>query len=165
MDAPDRKQAMAMMAQVMQGGGSGQAMYDQVQSQLVSDQTQLRISLGLNSDGSGNYNLTQAPSSARKAVITNTGDAKRKLGMGMEGGALAPGAMANLQDTIQTGMGSEGYSLTIDSCKYIVMCQFHKLHPRSFTAVGFGHCVIGDAKATFLPPLATFHPSPPASRC
>jgi hypothetical protein len=54
---------MAMMAQVMQGGGSGQAMYDQVQSQLVSDQTQLRISLGLNSGGSGNYNLTQAPSS------------------------------------------------------------------------------------------------------
>jgi hypothetical protein len=123
MDAPDRKQAMAMMAQVMQGGGSGQAMCDQVQSQLVSDQTQLRISLGLNSDGSGNYNLTQAPSSVRKAIITNTGDTKRKLGMGMEGGALAPGAMANLQDTIQTGMGSEGYSLTLDmhSCKCIVV--------------------------------------------
>jgi hypothetical protein len=81
MNAPDRKQATAMMAQVMQGGGSGQPMYDQVQSQLVPDQTQLRISLGLNSDGFGNYNLTQAPSSVRKAIITNTGDTKRKLGI------------------------------------------------------------------------------------
>ena len=65
--APDRKQTMAMMAQAMQGGGSGQDMYDQVQSQLISDQTQLRISLGLNSDGPGNYNLTQAPSSVQCA--------------------------------------------------------------------------------------------------
>jgi hypothetical protein len=96
----------------------------------------------------------------RKAIITNTntGDTKCKLGMGMEGGVLAPGAIVNLQDTIQTGMGSEGHSFTLDSCKYIVMCQFHKLHPRSFTAVGFGHCVIGDAK-TMQPP------SHLASRC
>jgi hypothetical protein len=67
--------------------------------------------------------------------------------------------MLSLQDTIQTGVGSEGYSLTFDSCKYIAMCQFHKLHPRSFTAVGFGHSVIGDTKPTYLPPLATFIPS------
>jgi hypothetical protein len=81
--------------------------------------------------------------------------------MGIEGGTLAPGAMVNLQDTIQTGMGSEGYSLTFDSCKYIVMCQFHKLHPRSLTAVGFGLSVIGDDKPTPtpLPPLASFTPS------
>jgi hypothetical protein len=134
-------------------------MYDQVQSQLVSDQTQLRLSVGLNPDGSGNYNLTRAPSSVRKAVITNTGDAKRKLGYGMEGGALAPGAMANLVDTIQTGMGSEGFSLTTECCKNIVMCKLHLLHPRTFIPVGFGHCMIGDAKTTSPPPLATFVPT------
>jgi hypothetical protein len=61
-----------MMAEVMQGGGSGQATYDLVQSELVSNQTQLRISLGLNSDGPGNYNLAQAPSSVRKATSSPT---------------------------------------------------------------------------------------------
>jgi hypothetical protein len=153
---------MAMMAQALQGGGSGKATYDHVQTQLVSEQLQLRIALGLNEDGTGNYNLSQAPISVRKASTTNTGDLKRKLGMGMEGGALAPGAMCNLQDTIQTGMSSEGYSLKFDICKPIVMCQFHKLHPCSFTAVGFGRSVIGDDphhKFKALPALASFTPS------
>jgi hypothetical protein len=159
LEANNRKQAMALLGQTMQGGGSGQAMYDQVQSQLVSDQTQLRLSVGLNPDGSGNYDLTKAPSSVRKAVITNTGDAKRKLGYGMEGGALAPGAMANLVDTIQSGMGSEGFSLTTECCKNIVMCKLHLLHPRSFIPVGFGHCTIGKAKSYTLQSLTTFIPS------
>jgi hypothetical protein len=118
-------------------------------------------------DGSGNYDISRAPVDVRKAIITNTGDAKRKLGMGMGGGALAPGAMGNLQDTIQTGMSSDGYSVTFDECKYIVMCQFHKIHPRAFNACGLGQVgVVGSdadslVKAKMHPNLLTYTPTGP----
>jgi hypothetical protein len=58
----------------------------------------------------------------------------------MEGGALAPRAIGNLQDTIQTGIDSDGYSVTFDECKYayIVMCQFHKSIRARSMLVGTG---------------------------
>jgi hypothetical protein len=77
---------------------------------VVGEQRQHSPALGLNTGGTGNYSLTKAPPDVRKAIIiTNSGDQKCKLGLGMGGGALAPGAMGNLQDSIQSGMGSEGY--------------------------------------------------------
>jgi hypothetical protein len=100
---PDRPEAITQMAQTFQGGFDPMDQMNQVHGHLTSELLQQRLAMGLEPDGSGNYDISRAPVGVRKAIITNTGDAKRKLGLGMEGGALAPGAMGNLQDTIQTG--------------------------------------------------------------
>jgi hypothetical protein len=40
-------------------------------------------------------------------------------------------------------MSNDGFSVTYDECKYIVTCQFHKIHPRAFNACGLGQGVVG----------------------
>jgi hypothetical protein len=37
--------------------------------------------MGLEPDGSGNYDISRAPVDVRKAVIVSSGDSKRKLGL------------------------------------------------------------------------------------
>jgi hypothetical protein len=163
---PGRSEAITQMAQGFQSGLDPMDQMKQVHGHLTSELLQQRLAMGLEPDGSGNYDISKAPVGVRKAIITNTGDAKRKLGLGMEGGALAPRAMGNLQDTIQTGMSSDGHSVTLDECKYIVMCQFHKIHPSAFNACGLGQSVVdSDAdsivKAKNHPNLLTYTPTGP----
>jgi hypothetical protein len=63
-------------------------------------------------------------------------------------------------------MSNDGFSVTYDERKYIVMCQFHKIHPRAFNACGLGQGEVGaDAdslvKAKSHPDLLTYTPSGP----
>jgi hypothetical protein len=162
----NRPEAVSEMDQVLQEGFDPMAQMKQVHGHMTSELLQRRLAMGLEADGSGNYNLSKAPIDVRKAIITNTGDAKRKLGLGMEGGALAPGAMGNLQDTVQTGMSNDGFSVTYDECKHLVMCQFHKIHARAFNPCGIGQGVVGAdtdslVKAKSHPNISTYTPTGP----
>ena len=163
---PNRSEATVEMDQVLQDGFDPMAQMKQVHGHMTSELMQRRLAMGLEADGSGNYCLSKAPVDVRKAIITNSGDAKRKLGLGMEGGALAPGAMGNLQDTVQTGMSNDGFSVTFEECKYLVMCQFHKIHPRAFNPCGIGQGVVGAdtdslVKAKSHPNISTYTPTGP----
>jgi hypothetical protein len=154
-DAPGRSQAMAQMAQALQDNFGPMAQMKQVHGHLISELLRQRLAVGLAPDGSGNYDISRAPADVRKAITTNSGDSKRKLGLGMEGGALAPGAMGNLP--IQAGMDSGGFSVTPDECKYIVMCQFYKIHPRAFKSIGSDSNSLVRAKAR--PNILTYTPT------
>jgi hypothetical protein len=92
----NRPEAVSQMDQVLQNGFDPMAQMKQVHGHMTSELLQRRLAMGLEAGGSGNYDISKAPVDVRKAIIINTGDAKRKLGLGMEGGVLAPGAMDNL---------------------------------------------------------------------
>jgi hypothetical protein len=94
---PGRSEAIAQMAQAFQGNFNPMEQMKQVHGHLTSELLQQRLAVGLEPDGPGNYHISRAPVDVCKAIITNSGDSKRKLG---------------LQDTIQTGMSSDGYSVT-----------------------------------------------------
>jgi hypothetical protein len=61
-------------------------------------------------------------------------------------------------------MSNDGFSVTYEECKYIVMCHFHKIPVRAFNPCGIGQGVVGAdvdslVKAKSHPNIATYTPS------
>jgi hypothetical protein len=75
---PNRSEAISQMDQVLQNGFDPMAQMKQVHGHTTSELLQRRLAMGLEADGSGNYNTSKAPMGVRRAIITNTDDRRRE---------------------------------------------------------------------------------------